>query len=99
MGKHEPKRRKLRVSEETASLIRGLHPAIKRKIKSALKMILSDHGTGKSLKGDLQGLRSYRVGRFRILYRVSSRDVIEVVAIGPRHRIYEGTYRLLKKEK
>jgi hypothetical protein len=27
------------------------------------------------------------------------RNVIEIVAIGPRERIYEETYRLLKREK
>ncbi|MBI4825954.1 MAG: hypothetical protein HY807_05970 [Nitrospirae bacterium] len=38
----------------------------------------------------------YHNGRFRIIYR-EARNVIEIVAIGPRERIYEDTYKLLKK--
>jgi hypothetical protein len=43
-------------------------------------------------------LRSFRVGKFRIIYRVVS-DVIEIIAIGPRRIIYEETLRLMQKEK
>jgi hypothetical protein len=49
------------------------------------------------LKNDLAGLRSFRVGRLRIIYRVE-RNVVEIVAIGPRERIYEETFFILKKE-
>ena len=42
---------------------------------------------------------SYRVGRFRIIYRLAADHVIEIVAIGPRRVIYELTYRIVKKEK
>ncbi|MCL5277189.1 MAG: type II toxin-antitoxin system RelE/ParE family toxin, partial [Deltaproteobacteria bacterium] len=51
------------------------------------------------LKDELTGLRSFRVGSFRIIYRISTRKIIEIVAIGPRERIYEETFRLLKKSK
>ncbi len=37
------------------------------------------------------------VGTFRVIYRVM-RNIIEIVAIGPRERIYEETYRLPKRE-
>ena len=53
---------------------------------------------GKALKDELAGLRSFRVGRFRIIYRISSKRQIDLVALGPRVRIYEETYRLVKKE-
>jgi hypothetical protein len=35
------------------------------------------------------------VGRTRIVYRESP-DAIEVVAVGPRERIYEETFRLVR---
>jgi len=76
---------------------RSLHPEIKRKVKAAMKIIMSDPGAGKSLRDELEGLRSFRVGRFRIIYRMPSKRVIEIVAIGPRKSIYEETYRLLRK--
>jgi len=91
--------RRLRVPEEAADLIRTLHPVIKRKVKSSLQAILNDPGAGKSLREELEGLRSFRMGKMRIIYRVSSREIIEIVAIGPRKTIYEETLRLLKRGK
>lgn len=35
---------------------------------------------------------------FRIIYRIANRNVLEVIAAGPRERIYEQTYRLVRKE-
>jgi len=75
-----------------------MHPDLKRKTRASLKAILSDPASGKALKDELAGLRSFRVGTFRVVYRVM-RNVIEIVAIGPRERIYAETYRLLKKER
>ena len=90
---------KLRVHDETAELIRSLHPHLKKKVKASLKTIQSNPDAGKSLKDELAGLRSYRVSKFRIIYRVSKKILIEIVAVGPRSRIYEETFRLLNKEK
>ena len=87
----------LRVPDEIAGLVRGMHPDLKRKTKASLKRILADPSSGKALKNELAGLRSFRVGGFRIIYRVM-RNIVEIVAVGPRERIYEETYRVLKRE-
>lgn len=97
MPQKEGKLYGLRVSDETVEFIRGLHPEIKRKVKAALNIIISDPSVGKLLRIELSGLRSYKVGRFRIIYRNPSKRIIEIVAIGPRQTIYEETYRLLRK--
>jgi mRNA interferase RelE/StbE len=89
---------RLRVTDEAADLVRGMHPTLKRKTRASLKTILADPSSGKALKDELAGLRSFRVGTFRILYRMT-RNIVEIVAIGPRARIYEETYRLLKRER
>lgn len=89
---------KIRVPDEIADLIRGSHPQLKRKIKAGLNHILADPQTGKSLKDELIGLKSYRVSRFRIIYRISTENIIDLVAIGPRKTIYEETFRIVKKE-
>ncbi len=88
----------LRVPDHLVGLIRGLHPEIKRKIKGSLKMIAAEPNSGKPLKDELEGLRSLRVSRFRVIYRVAEPGEIQIVAIGPRDRIYEETYRLIRKE-
>lgn len=88
---------KIRVPHEVAEMLGGLHPELKRKVKFALKKILSDPHSGKALRDELKGLHSVKVGRLRIIYRIASDRIIEIVAIGPRQRIYEETYLLLKK--
>ena len=89
---------KLRVPDHLVGFIRGLHPEIKRKIKGSLKIIAAEPGSGKPLKDELEGLRSLRVSRFRIVYRIAGPEEIQIVAIGPRDRIYEETYRLIRRE-
>jgi len=59
---------------------------------------LSKPESDKALKAELAGLRSFRVGRFRIIYRISCGNRIDLVALGPRLRIYEETCRILRKE-
>ena len=88
---------RLKLSEETRSLIQHLHPELKRKVRAALEQILQDPDLGKALRDDLQGFRSLPVGRFRIIYRALP-TVIEIVAIGPRNTIYEDTLRLIRRE-
>lgn len=50
--------------------------------------------SGRSLKGDLEGLWSFRLGRFRIIYRFEAVGDIELVAVGPRKAIYQEIRRL-----
>jgi mRNA-degrading endonuclease RelE of RelBE toxin-antitoxin system len=88
----------LRVSDDLTDFVRGAHPDLRRKVKSALKRILADPHSGKSLRDRLRGLSSFRVGRFRIIYRTASDHIIEIAAIGPRRIIYETTYRIIKRE-
>jgi mRNA-degrading endonuclease RelE of RelBE toxin-antitoxin system len=52
-------------------LIRHLPPALKAKIKAALRSISDDSYRAKELRDDLAGLRSYRVARIRIIYRIT----------------------------
>ena len=98
MAKKSDPQKKLRVPDEIVALIRGCHPQLKRKIRAGLKHIVIEPGVGKSLKDELEGLRSNRISRFRIIYRISSTQIIDVVAVGPRKTIYEETYRIIKRE-
>ena len=91
--------RRLRVPDEVVSLVRTLHPNIKRKVRAALSEVLVDPRAGKALKDELEGLRSYAVGRFRIVYREAPRERIEVIAIGPRASIYSETLRLVRRDR
>jgi len=90
---------KLKIPNDTISLIRGLHPRLKKKIRAALREITDDPHTGRALKDELNGLRSYRIKKIRIIYRFTGKKHIDIIAIGPRKSIYEETYKLLKKKK
>jgi mRNA interferase RelE/StbE len=88
----------LRVPDAIASLIQSLHPQIKSHVKLALKAILEDPHCGKALKEELHGLRSYRVKKYRIIYRiVSQKKEMEIIAIGPRRNIYEETFKIISR--
>ena len=91
---------KLRIPNDTVSLIRGLHPQLKKKIRAALQEITVNPHTGKALKDELKGLWSYPIKKIRIIYRFTTKKkYIDIIAIGPRKNIYEETFKLLKKKK
>ena len=90
---------KLRVTDDSVELIRSLHPHLKKKVRASLKSIQTNPDAGKALKNELTGLRSFRVSKFRIIYRISKSKHIEIVAIGPRNIIYEETFRIISREK
>ena len=89
---------KLVVPKDVKELIRTMHPSLKKKVNASLRIILSEPYSGKGLKDELSGLRSFRISSFRIIYRVKEPEQIELVAIGPRERIYEETFRMIQKK-
>ena len=88
---------RFRAPEPIEELVRSLHPEFKRKVRAGLDLIRTDPAVGKELRDELAGLRSLRVGRFRIVYRIAARRVIDLVVIGPRRTIYQETLRLLRR--
>lgn len=90
---------RLRVPASLAALIPGMHPELKRKLRASLRTIVANPTVGKPLRDELEGLRSYRMGRLRIIYRLSARGrVVELLVIGPRARIYEDTLRYVERD-
>ena len=87
---------RFRIPHDVTLIIRGLHPDLKSKVRTAFGLLAHDAHAGKALRAELEGLRTLRAGRFRIIYRLRARRVIGIVAVGPRERIYEETLRLLK---
>ncbi|HSB33126.1 MAG TPA: type II toxin-antitoxin system RelE/ParE family toxin [Nitrospirota bacterium] len=87
----------IRISDDVSSFIRTLHPVLKKRVHAALQELRANPGDGKQLQDEITGYRSFRVGKFRIIYRTASRKEIEIVAVGPRRTIYEETVRLMAK--
>lgn len=61
-----------------------------RRFTNAFLSIAQNPLDGKSLHGDLKGLRSYRLGSYRILYEVRHRElVVVVIDLGHWREIYK----------
>lgn len=73
-----------------AKSIRKLDPGTRERVRVAVDALASDPERGKPLQLTLKGLRSWRAGDFRIIYR-TYRERIEVlvVAVGHRRDVYD----------
>jgi mRNA interferase RelE/StbE len=79
-----------RYTPEAAARIRNLHPDIKRRVRDAIESLVESPLQGHSLKDELSGLRSYRIGKHRIIYRIHDQErVLECLLVGARKDIYE----------
>lgn len=75
-----------------------LHPDLKPLIKSAIRAIAENSECGEPLQRELDGLRKYRVRRFRIVYTVNQKRIIQVIVVGQLRSVYEElTERLWRK--
>ena len=88
--------RLLKVPDDLRDFIRRLPPDLKKKIRQGLGDILRNPSSGKPLCEELAGLRSYKIGQIRIIYRTSA-ACIELAAIGPRKTIYENVALEIKR--
>jgi mRNA-degrading endonuclease RelE of RelBE toxin-antitoxin system len=89
--------RRVLVAPEVDRSISGLHPQLRRKLRAAADALAADHTVGKALRDELQGYFSFRIGGYRLIYRHLPRDSLELVAFGPRSRIYLDMVRLVRR--
>ena len=77
----------------TASAARAIgkfDPAVRRRLHAALQRLLEEPDRGKPLQLSLRGLRCWRTGDYRIVYRiVATRVEVFIVAIGHRRDVYD----------
>ena len=89
---------RIEIPSEAADIIRTLPPEVKRQVKQALIHLTEFPGAGKPLTGELAGLHSYRVRRFRIVYQLTpSQRRLLVLHVGYRQTVYEELVRRLKE--
>ena len=90
--------RRLRIPVEISDRVRSLPPELKRKIRATIDGLLVDTVRGKPLQGQLSGFNAVRVGRCRVVYRVS-RDIVEILTVGPRRTVYDEAERLTARRR
>ncbi len=89
---------RIRFTPEAARLLSKIHPENKKLIKAAIKELRQDPHSGDDLEEELSGFKSYKIKRYRILYKINEEEnVIEVYYIGHRRDVYEQFRRLLDK--
>lgn len=87
----------LRYTASAARAIRRLDPGVRRRVRRALDRLVEDPERGKPLHLDLRGLRSWRTGDYRIVYRIDGHRIeILIVALGHRREVYEHLRRRLR---
>ena len=68
-------------------------------VRTTIDALLTKHETGTELTGELDGYRSYRVRRYRIIYRVNDKEsCLEVYHVGHRRDVYETLRSLLSRK-
>ena len=91
---------KIRFTPEAAALFSKLHPENKILIKTAFQQLLRTPYLGHDLQEELSGFKSFRIKRYRILYKVNEvEQVIEIYYIGHRKDVYDQFRRLLNQIK
>lgn len=77
-------------TEEAAHRIGKLDKAVKERVGKAIVRLSVNPDLGKRLTGLLSDRRSYRVGDWRILYKVRKNElVILVLTVGHRSNVYD----------
>lgn len=82
-----PKPRDVRFSHRAEKALGRLAPRLRDRLKDAVLELTQNPLLGKKLKGEFEGLRSYRIGLFRIVYRFES-AILEIVYIDHRKDLY-----------
>ena len=78
---------KVKLARRAAKQLEDLPAEVRSRVVAALRAIQDDPGQGVKLLGPLAGSRRYRVGDYRIVYRVNPRRRAVIVE-NIRHRSY-----------
>jgi mRNA interferase RelE/StbE len=83
------KRYTIVIASRAKKEIDKLQPNIKERIGNALLLLSGDPFIGKALKADLEGLYSYRIGDYRIIYNIVRHSlIVQVLKVMHRREVY-----------
>ena len=90
------KKARARFTPEAARLIATLPPEIKKLVRASIDELLINPESGSELTGELDGYRSSRAKRYRILYRLDEPEMtVEILSVGHRRDVYDALRSLL----
>jgi mRNA interferase RelE/StbE len=80
----------VKFSSQVASVLTTLHPGVRRDIRRQLDHLDNDRPCDKKpLKGNLTGFHRLRIGKYRIIYSISSTGEAIAEFIGERNTVYD----------
>ena len=89
---------RIRLTPEVSKLLGKFHPEIKKIIKAGLKDLQSEPHAGHDLEEELSGFKSFRVKRYRIVYKINEeRNSLDIYYVGHRRDVYEQFRLMLSK--
>ena len=81
---------KIQYTQKAAKSLKKLNPNVLENLRVAFEELKSEPDLGKQLTGSLKGLRSLRVGDFRIIYKKEIQElVVLVISVGHRKEVYK----------
>ena len=81
---------RLIISPQAQKELKKIKKAYQLPIRLLIEEIREDPQLGKSLSRDLKGKFSYRLGVYRIIYKVNQKDgIINIISVGHRSKIYD----------
>ena len=88
----------IRIKKPARRVIERLDPSVKSRIRKALEKLGDTPYLGKPLSVPPAGYWSYRVGHYRIIYRIiEAKLVIIVFAVGHRQDVYSSLKSVARK--
>jgi len=91
---------KINLTPTATQSFNDLHPEVRNQLKIALKALKQNPYSGKQLREELILFHSFKIKRYRIIYRVDDiSQIVIIVALGHRRDIYEIATKLTQHEK
>jgi len=87
----------IKFTPEAARLLSKLPPENKKMIKAGLKALAQSPDLGAELQEELSGFKSYKLKRYKVIYKLTEDNAIRIYFIGHRRDVYEQFHSLLQK--
>jgi mRNA interferase RelE/StbE len=79
----------LRIKRSAAKALAAIPKPERERLITAIDRLCDTPAAGSALKGEYEGLRRLRVGRYRVVYEWQRRElVVLVIRIGRRREVY-----------
>ena len=80
---------RIKISPQAKNQLKSLKKSHQKAIANVIEDLKGNPHTGKPLGRELMGKYSYRVGVYRIIYKINRRDeIVQVLTAGHRSTVY-----------